>query len=125
MDASVLRQWLWCISLLGMVIIAGCASTPTSQKSCPVTKKEVAYVQRQAEAGDADARFQLADWYHRGRCFPTDHLKEAKWIQRAAEQGHREAQFRLGQMLFFGTGVEKNESAATTWFRKAAQSKSF
>jgi len=127
MVASVLRQWLWCISLLAVVLIAGCASTPTAQCHS-TTQQQVSDVQRQAEAGDAEAQRQLARWYGIGYCLPKDNPKAAEWYQRAAEsfkraaqQGDSDAQFRLGQMLFNGTGVEEDESEAVVWFRKAAE----
>ena len=100
--------------------VSGCASTPTAkQQTCPVTKEEVAEVQRQAEAGDAEAQRQLAGWYSVGYCLPKDQIKET--IQRAAEQGHLEAQYRLGRLHSIGRGVSLNYTQAAIWYRRAAE----
>ena len=125
MAASVVRQWLWCISVLTVVLITGCASTPKVQKTCPVTKEEVAEVQRQAEAGDAEAQVQVAKWHgtglgHQG-CLARNHKKAVHWYRKAAKQGNQEAQYRLGNAYLLELGVSKDGAEAAIWYRKAAE----
>ena len=74
-----------------------------------------------AEAGDADAQFNLGVMYYQGLGVEQD-LKEAvKWYQKAADQGDvAMAQFNLGVMYEKGKGVEQDFKEAVKWYQKAA-----
>lgn len=78
-----------------------------------------------AEAGDAEAQFQLGQLYN-GYAPGTDR-KERKtealrWFQKSAEQGHVEAQYWTGRYYQLGLGgVAKDRTEAEAWFRKAAE----
>jgi uncharacterized protein len=53
-----------------------------------------------AEAGDADAQFNLGQAYRLGRGVPLD-LSVAKiWFERAARSGHVDAETTLGLLIF-------------------------
>lgn len=61
---------------------------------------------RDAQHGDADARFAFAEWL---RTSDPPEYKEARvWYQHAAEQGHAEAQNNLGSMYQRGLGAERH-----------------
>src|SRR5688500_1742372 len=53
-----------------------------------------------AQAGDADAQFNLAQAYKLGRSVPVDLKLAQDWYQKAAIQGHEQAQTNLGLILF-------------------------
>jgi TPR repeat protein len=58
------------------------------------------YVRRAAEAGSADAQFQLGMDYHDGeQGLAQSNDMARKWLRRAAEQGHVAAQFNYAMML--------------------------
>ena len=70
-----------------------------------------------AEAGDADAAFNLGQAYRLGRGVPVN-LGEAQiWLERAAGHGHLDAQTTLG-LLLFGNG---NQSEGARWLKQAAE----
>ena len=50
-----------------------------------------------AEAGDAEAAYQLASMYRSGRGVEKDTVLFHDWMLNAAEAGHANAQFSLGQ----------------------------
>jgi cell division septation protein DedD len=70
-----------------------------------------------AEAGDADAQFNMGQAYKLGRGVPQD-LKAAQgWYQKAAAQGHEQAQVNVGLILY--NSGRRQESLP--WIRKAVE----
>jgi len=53
-----------------------------------------------ADAGDADAQFNLAQAYKLGRGVPVNNNLAEQWYERAARRGHEEAGANLGLILF-------------------------
>src|SRR6186713_3119556 len=53
-----------------------------------------------AEAGDADAQYNLGQAYKLGRGVPLDLRTAQGWYEKAARQGHPQAQAILGLILF-------------------------
>lgn len=74
----------------------------------------------QAEKGDVEAQFTLAQAYDKGRGIPQSKVEAARWYQKAAEQGDSFSQFYLGNMYWEGQGVSKNEKDAIRWWEMAA-----
>ena len=73
-------------------------------------------IREAAERGNAQAQFELADWY-----YENDNERAVYWLRKAAEQEHAEAQYSLGFFYEQGIGVDKNETKALYWWRKAAE----
>jgi len=69
-----------------------------------------------AEAGDANAAFQLGSEYRTGMpgSMP-DALSAAVWFRRAAERGHRPAMAALAEALRTGHGVRRDPAEAEIW----------
>ncbi len=76
----------------------------------------VAMWQPFANAGDADAMFNIGQAYKLGRVFPKDLAAARDWFRRAALKGHLPAQANLGILLY--QAGEKPE--ATRWLKSAA-----
>jgi TPR repeat protein len=74
-----------------------------------------------AEAGNAEAQFNLGYMYYYGEGVPVDDTQAARWYLQAAEQGHVTAQFNLGVMYAFGEGVAEDTAEAAYWYRQAAE----
>jgi len=72
-----------------------------------------------AEAGQAEAQFDLGVLYAQGRGVQRDLTEAAGWYRKAAEQGNAEAEFALGQMYSRGWGVPRDEVDAMRWFQMA------
>ena len=72
-----------------------------------------------AEAGQAEAQFDLGVLYAQGLGVSRDLTVAATWYRKSAEQGNAEAQFALGQMYARGWGVPRDESDALRWFQMA------
>lgn len=70
-----------------------------------------------AEAGNADAQFNLGQAYKMGRGVPADAATAHSWYQKAARQGHEQAQVNVGLLLY--NGGRRQE--ALPWIRKAVE----
>jgi TPR repeat protein len=74
----------------------------------------------QAERGNVEAQFALAQAYDRGRDVPKDKIEAVRWYRLAATQGDPFAQNALGDNFWEGTGVPKDDKEAAGWWRLAA-----
>src|SRR5206468_12753844 len=72
-----------------------------------------------ADAGEAEAQYQLASMYWEGKTVNRDPTEALKWYQRAAEYGHREAQAKLAELYEQGAGISRNYERAAQWYMKA------
>lgn len=63
-----------------------------------VTADKVAQLQREAQAGDPDAQYNLAYMYENGVGVPKNEAKALELYQQAADQGHPAAQNNLNVM---------------------------
>ena len=70
-----------------------------------------------AEAGNADAQFNLGQAYKLGRGVPANAATAQSWYQKAARQGHEQAQVNVG-LLLYNNGRRQE---ALPWIRKAVE----
>ena len=70
-----------------------------------------------AEAGDADAAFNLGQAYRLGRGVPISLAAAQTWLERASRKDHLDAQTTLGLLLFNGG----NRVSGLRWLRTAAE----
>jgi cell division septation protein DedD len=80
-------------------------------------KKAVDAWRRAADAGDADAQFDLGQAYTLGRGVPVDIPIAESWFRKAALQGHAEAEAKYGLVLF----DEGKRGEAVPWLEKAVK----
>ncbi|CAM3382408.1 tetratricopeptide repeat protein [Stackebrandtia soli] len=73
-----------------------------------------------AEAGDADAAFELSVLYAAGDGVGEDAAESDRWTRRAAELGSPRAMANLGGMYATGRGVALDARVALDWYAKAA-----
>ena len=73
-----------------------------------------------AEAGNADAQFNLAELIDEGKGTLEDERLALRWYLLAANQGHTAAQSTLGSFYLVGRGVELDYIQALKWCRIAA-----
>ncbi|HVI06581.1 MAG TPA: tetratricopeptide repeat protein, partial [Sphingomicrobium sp.] len=70
-----------------------------------------------AEAGDADAQFNLGQAYRLGRGAPINLALAKSWFGRAAQSGHLDAETTLGLLLF----QNGDQTGGLKWLRRAAE----
>ncbi|MDC0012965.1 sel1 repeat family protein [Octadecabacter sp.] len=73
-----------------------------------------------AEAGFADAQYNLGGMYENGQGVPQDYAEAVRWYRLAADQGYAIAQTSLGYMYENGSGVPQDYAEAVRLFRLAA-----
>jgi uncharacterized protein len=69
-----------------------------------------------ADAGDADAQFNLGQAYKLGKGVPVDIAKAQSWYRKAADQGHVQATANYGLIMF----QNGDRAGAIPWLQKAA-----
>ncbi len=72
-----------------------------------------------ADAGQAEAEFDLGLLYAQGLGVRRDLTEAARWYRKSADQGNAEAQFALGQMYSRGWGVPRDDADAIRWLQMA------
>jgi len=72
-----------------------------------------------ADAGQAEAQFDLGVLYAKGLGVARDLTAAADWYRKSAQQGNAEAEFALGQMYSRGWGVPRDVADAIRWFEMA------
>lgn len=79
-------------------------------------------LQREAEAGNADAAFLLATAYKNGKAGPPDEAKAFFWYRKAAELGDADAMLMLGWLYYKHGGKSAVDlTKARYWFKKSAE----
>ncbi|HXH86067.1 tetratricopeptide repeat protein [Petrachloros mirabilis] len=118
---------LACTILLVMSSCGGSKSVPAAEdqqaqavKQGGLTASPAHPLRTQAEKGNVEAQFALAQAYDRGRDLPQDKTEAVRWYQLAAKQGDAFSQFYLGNKYWEGAGVSKNEKEAVRWWYSAA-----
>jgi len=72
---------------------------------------------RAAEAGQAEAQYDLAVMFNNGKGIVRDDNEAFKCLRKASEQGHLPAQAHLGYMYLSGNGVAQDYTEAINWYR--------
>jgi len=79
-------------------------------------------LRREAEAGKADAQYQLGEQYYDERVRePARDAEAQKWLRMAAAQGNGQAEDRLGWIYYRGNGVPQDYGEAANWYRRGAE----
>jgi len=81
----------------------------------------LAFLQREANAGNLEAQYQLGRMYDIGDKLERDPQKAITWYTSAANQGYDEAQYRLALVYLYGLGTTRNLSKGEELLTKAAK----
>ncbi|MDR3774623.1 MAG: tetratricopeptide repeat protein [Terracidiphilus sp.] len=76
-----------------------------------------------AEQGEAEAQYDLARMYSRGRGVPQSYAEALQWYRAAANQNLEKAQYSVGYSYYYGYGTDGDFKEALRWFRLAADQK--
>ncbi len=74
-----------------------------------------------AEAGDAQAQYDLGSRYIDGLSVARDPKLATQWLEKAAAQGLAPAQYRLGSLYRDGKGLRNDSKLAYSWFKRSAE----
>lgn len=73
-----------------------------------------------ANAGNAEAMFELYCLYAKGEGVTADDAAAQQWLERAAEAGHGRALYNVGAAYASGRGVERDPAKAVEYYERAA-----
>jgi TPR repeat protein len=76
--------------------------------------------QQAAQAGDAQAQYELGEFYYQGKGGERDLPQALSFFEQASLQGHAQAQYQLGLMFSRGEGVQANNIQAYIVLKMAA-----
>jgi len=83
-------------------------------------------LKRKAEAGDAEAQFEVGSWCEDGLADPKgrvlvrrDMRAAVRWYRLSATAGNAFGQIQLGNCLSTGTGVRRDDEEALRWYKRA------
>lgn len=108
------------LTILVTLLICGCGDSAVPEAAKDTPEQEFTALQKKAEAGNANAQFNLGVRYGNGQGAPKDAAKAVEWWQRTAAQGDVGAQVNLGVAYAIGEGVPKDTAKALEWWQKAA-----
>ncbi len=80
----------------------------------------IAWYQKAANQGHAEAQSNLGRIYYRGLGVEYDVIKANVWYQKAANQGHAEAEYGLALLYRYRRDTERDFAQAIAWYQKAA-----
>lgn len=119
--------FLGCLMLLPLLAQAGDNSLliPATGRCSLDTLPEdlpdaLAACRQAAIEGNAQAQFELGEFYYDGQRTPRELPQALSWFEKASLQGHAQAQHRLGSMFFRGEGVPANNVQAYIVLKMAA-----
>ena len=105
----------WTTFFAAVVLVVVTAGVGTAQQ------ESIEELRARADAGDAEAQFDLGVLYANGDGVPQDYAEAGRWYRLAAEQGHTGAQSNLGIAYYAGFGVPQDAVESVRWFRLAAE----
>ncbi len=98
------------------------AAMPEGQKAVSAQLLEqVEHWHAQAETGDANALFNLGQYFRRGIGIQPDPQRARGYYQQAAELGHAGAQLNLGTLYYFAPDKPNLEQVLYWWGKAAHQ----
>lgn len=92
------------------------SSTATASSTEAVFERKL----EQAQKGDAEAQYDVAYRYEKGRGIEEDDDEAFVWYGKSADQGLDKAQYKIGISYLKGSGVDKDPEVARVWLKKAA-----
>lgn len=101
-------------ALAGIVLLGGCATEP------PLSERNVARWEREADQGNTRALYYLGAAYYEGHRAAKDTQAAFDYWFTAASRGNIRAQHNLGVMYWSGDWVDRNLVLAYVWFNLAA-----
>lgn len=108
--------------VLASILLLGAAAPALAQaQQPPDAAAQYRDVRTRAEAGDAEAQWNLGMMLLNGRGVARDETQAFTWVKRAADAGYENGMISTAVMLAMGQGTAKDEAQARDWYRRAAE----
>ncbi len=83
-------------------------------------EKSFTYFLQAAEAGSADAQYNIGNMYYYGTGAPQKFDASLTYFSLAAKQGHAASLFSMGELYFYGKGIPTDFNTALNYYNEAA-----
>ena len=103
------------------LFLLGCLALPVTSI---VHAEEIEYsstLVEKAQAGDAQAQYELGEAYYQGYGIEENLAEALKWYRKAAAKDNLEAIYSIGYMYDEGEAVKEDNVEAMKWLLKAAE----
>lgn len=114
-----LSHSLW-VGVLGVCCLATQAAAESDADMSRKLVQQVEAWQQSAREGDADALFNLGQYFRKGIGIEPDLEQARHFYQQAAERGHAGAQLNLGTLYYFAS-AEPDLEKVRYWWQQAAE----
>ncbi len=95
-------------------------ATSEATKSTSHNKEHFAQVMKIAKTNNAQAQYDVCDFYFNGIGVQQSYDEAFQWCYKAALQDHAAAQAYIGHMYSQGDGVPADQNKSVEWLRKGA-----
>jgi len=112
--------------LLSLPIVSPCfADVPAGNAAYAAGDYDAAYQEwlESAEAGSAQAQFNLGLLFEHGKGREIDLAQAATWYLQSADGGFVRAQYAVARMYESGSGVERDFVQARKWYKLSGKQK--
>ena len=109
------------LMLLSLILGIGTALGGGGQEGLEEKMTYSPEMRQKAEAGDAEAQYELGVAYCRGNGIGKDLDEAVKWYEKSGEQGNDKAQCNLGIHRYKGEGGKRDLAQAVKWLLQAAK----
>ena len=97
------------------------ANSPAYDRDGNPDSADIARLRVQAEKGDPEAQYDLAEAYLKGEGVAQSEKEAAKWYYRSAMQGYVDAQIAMGFVYRGGSGMPMDKVLSYMWFDLATK----
>ena len=108
-------------TVAAVLLLAMAAPLAAQAQARPDPAAEHRAMQTRAEAGEAEAMWELGMMLLNGHGAPEDEAAAYRWVRAAGEAGYENGMISTAVMLALGQGTAKDPVQAREWYRKAAE----
>ena len=108
------------MKIIVLLLALLCVNSAFAYDEAP-TRQELQKWRTDADNGDPEAQFNVAEAYRKGDVVEQNEQEAAKWYERAANQGYPEAMFDMGFVYRGGNGVAMDKILSYMWFYLAVK----
>ncbi|MBX9575879.1 MAG: sel1 repeat family protein [Caulobacteraceae bacterium] len=108
--------------ILASILLLGAASPALAQAPTPPdAATQYRDMKTRAEAGDAEAQWNLGMMLLNGEGTTRNEREAWRWVRASGDAGYENGMISTAVMLALGQGTTRDEAQARDWYRRAAE----
>lgn len=109
------------VVLASILLMAAAAPALAQAQTPPEAAAQYRDVKARAEAGDAEAQWNLGMMLLNGEGTTRNEREAWRWVRASGDAGYENGMISTAVMLALGQGTTKDEAQARDWYRRAAE----